>query len=131
MKKYRIPAPPAPSKPYKITVLHKKKEYLVDPNKIPYGRHGIPGSILDIISTIDEDLIDHACGGVQACSTCHIYLESGFDTCNEISDREDDYLEQARGMNLNSRLACCCVPNGEEEVVIKIPEWNRNEVKEK
>jgi len=130
MKKYRVPVPPPPTEKYKIIVELVGKEFEVEPEKIPYGRHGIPGSILDTISTADEALIEHACGGVQACSTCHIIIAKGFDSCNEISDREDDYLEQTPGLTLESRLACCCVPDGSEDIIIRIPSWNRNEVKE-
>ncbi|PCI24694.1 MAG: 2Fe-2S ferredoxin [SAR324 cluster bacterium] len=90
----------------------------------------MPGSILDTISTSNADLIDHACGGVQACCTCHVVVEKGFDTCNEISDREDDYLDETPGLTLKSRLSCACVPDGSEDIVIRIPGWNRNEVKE-
>lgn len=130
MKKYRVPLPPPPKKSYKVTFMPSGIEKTVSPEELPYDRHGLPGSILDIAFSVDDSLIDHACGGVQACSTCHVYIEKGFDTCNEISDREDDYLEKARGVQLNSRLACCCVPSGEEDIIVEIPTWNVNEVKE-
>lgn len=131
MKKYRVPVPPLPEKGYKIHIEETGQEYQVEPEKMPYGKHGIPGSLLNTLSTMNEDLIDHACGGVQACSTCHVVLKKGFDSCNEISEREDDYLDKTPGLTLQSRLACCCVPDGTEDVVISIPSWNRNEVKEK
>lgn len=127
-RRYRIPLPPPLKKNYAVTI--NSTNFQVEPEKLPYSRHGLPGSILDIVSPEHEDMIDHACGGVQACSTCHIYVEKGFDNCNEISDREEDYLEKAPGVKLNSRLACCCVPNGEEDVIIQIPKWNKNEVRE-
>lgn len=130
MRKYRVPCPPAPTKNYKITILPAKIELEVEAEKIPYSRHGLPGSILDIISTHDESLIEHTCGGVQACSTCHVYIEVGLDTCNESSEREEDYLEKAPAIKLNSRLACCVVPDGSQDVTVVIPGWNKNEVKE-
>ncbi len=130
MSKYRIPLPPMPTKKYTITVKNSGQVFEVDPTKLPYGRHGLPGSILDAITARDEDLLDHACGGVQACSTCHIFIEQGLDSCSEISDREDDYLDQTPGLTLNSRLACACVPDGTENIVLTVPDWNRNEVKE-
>jgi len=102
----------------------------VEPQKIPYGRHGLPGSVLDVVSSADSGLIEHTCGGVQACSTCHIYVEQGLGSCNETSEREEDYLEQTPALQLNSRLSCCCVPNGDEDVVVRVPLWNKNEVKE-
>ena len=48
---------------YKLTILHEGKEDVieVDPAKIPYGDHGVPGSILDIAMGHKIGL-DHACG---------------------------------------------------------------------
>ena len=44
-------------------------------------------SILDV--ALDEDIgLHHNCGGVCACSTCHIYLIQGMDSVKEITDKE-------------------------------------------
>ncbi len=130
MRKFRVPLPPPPTKKFKITIKNTGKVYEVDPDKLPYSRHGLPGSVLDVVGSIDEEMIDHACGGVQACSTCHVYITEGLETTNEVSDREQDYVDQARGPRLNSRLACCCVANGSKDLVVDIPSWNINSVKE-
>jgi 2Fe-2S ferredoxin len=130
MAQSQVPPSPLPTKKYKITVRNTGQEFEVDPQKIPYGRNGLPGSILDILLSQDDDLIDHACGGVQACATCHILVEKGLESCSEISDREDDYLDQTPGLALNSRLSCACIPDGTEDITISIPDWNRNEVRE-
>lgn len=53
--------------------------------------------------------LHHNCGGVCACSTCHIYLESGEDFVEELSDKEEDFIDRARNPKLNSRLSCQCV----------------------
>ena len=42
-------------------------EVKVDPENIPYGETGLPGSILDIALGAGID-VEHACGGVCACS---------------------------------------------------------------
>jgi ferredoxin, 2Fe-2S len=110
----------APGKPIEITV---------DPTKVPFGETGLPGSILDIALGHGIDL-EHACGGVCACSTCHIIVKEGLETCNEPTDDENDQLDEAPGLSLQSRLGCQCVPNGEKNLVIEIPEWNKNLVKE-
>ena len=57
-------------------------EVKVDPAKIPYGETGLPGSVLDIALGAGIDL-EHACGGVCACSTCHVIVKEGLDTCPE------------------------------------------------
>ena len=74
--------------------------------------------------------INHSCGGVVGCSTCHIYVHSGLDTSPEPIDEEEDQLDFAPAVQDNSRLACCFVPDGSENVEIEIPAWNRNAVSE-
>jgi 2Fe-2S ferredoxin len=46
------------------------------------------------------------------------------------SDDEEDQLDNAPGLTPTSRLACQAVPNGTCDVVIEIPDWNRNFAKE-
>ncbi len=74
--------------------------------------------------------IEHACGGVCACSTCHIYLEGGEDQVSEPTEAEEDRVEEAPGLQRNSRLACQCEVEGDGPIVIRVPAWNRNAVKE-
>ncbi len=116
-------------KKYQIIFLPMRKVIEVDPAKVPYGRTGLPGSILDIAMSHDLS-VDHACGGVCACSTCHVIVRKGLEFCNEATDDELDMLDDARGLTIESRLACQCVPNGKGDIEVEIPEWNRNLVKE-
>ena len=102
----------------------------VDPAKVPYGHNGLPGSILDISEGIKAGL-DHACGGVCACSTCHVIVKQGLESCNEATDAELDELDEAPGITPKSRLGCQTVPDGTTDIVVEIPEWNKNHVKEK
>lgn len=118
-----------PTQKYKITFLPQNVTIEVDPEKFPYEHNGIPGSILDIALGNGIEM-DHACGGVCACSTCHVVVTEGFDTLNESLDEEEDQLENAPDLKATSRLACQAVPDGTKDVVVQIPEWNRNLVKE-
>lgn len=121
-----------PTKPYTVTFISpdgSTKKVEVQPDKIPYGQTGLPGSILDIALGAGVDL-EHVCGGVCACSTCHVIVKQGLDSCNEGTDDEFDQLEEAPGITLQSRLGCQCVPNGTKEIVIEIPAVNKNLVKE-
>ncbi len=104
-------------------------EVPVDPTKIPYGETGQPGSLLDIAMGAGLD-VEHACGGVCACSTCHVVVKEGLDSCSEATDDELDQLDEAPAITLQSRLACQCVPDGSTNLVVEIPEWNKNLVKE-
>lgn len=114
-----------PTRKYTITFLPGNTTVEVDPAELPYGDHGLPGSILDIALKHGIDL-DHACGGVCACSTCHVIVRKGLDACNEPTDDEEDRLDDAYGLTPNSRLGCQCVPDGTEDITVEVPEWNRN-----
>lgn len=121
-----------PTRKYTLTILDEKgveHAIEVDPAKIPYDDHGLPGSILDICMAHGIEL-DHACGGVCACSTCHVIVKEGGSTCNEATEDEDDQLEEAYGLTAQSRLGCQCVPDGSQNVRIVIPNWNRNLARE-
>jgi 2Fe-2S ferredoxin len=120
---------PKPQKKYKITFRNTKETIEVDPAKIPYDDHGLEGSILEIALAHGIE-IDHACGGVAACSTCHVIVKKGLETCNEAIDEELDQLDNAPMTTFQSRLSCQCVPNGEGDLEIDIPSWNRNAVRE-
>jgi 2Fe-2S ferredoxin len=43
---------------------------------------------------------------------------------------QDDQLDNAVGLTLKSRLASQCVPNGTKKMVVRVPDWNRNLVRE-
>ncbi len=76
--------------------------------------------------------IEHACGGVCACSTCHVYVEGGMDRLAEATEEEEDRVEEAPGIQINSRLSCQCIieKDAGEQIVVRVPAWNRNAVKE-
>ena len=76
--------------------------------------------------------LDHACGGVCACSTCHVKIRTGADSFNESTDDEEDQLDDARDVNLDSRLACQATLESETDEVIEleVPFWNVNLVQE-
>ena len=118
-----------PTQPYKITFLPENKVVEVDPRDLPYSRDGAKGSILEIALGHDVE-IDHSCGGVCACSTCHVIVKEGLESCQEPSDDELDQLDSAPGLTIKSRLACQTVPNGSRDLVVEIPSWNRNLVRE-
>lgn len=74
--------------------------------------------------------IEHACGGVCACSTCHIHIETGMREVTAATEAEEDRVEEAPGLQRNSRLACQCEIVGKGPITIRVPAWNRNAVKE-
>lgn len=72
-------------------------------------------------------VIDHACGGFCACSTCHVIVKEAGESLSEITDPEEDMLENAPGLTLTSRLACQA-RLGMSDVVVLIPAHGKNEV---
>lgn len=47
-----------------------------------------------------------ACGGVCACSTCHVYVEQGAELLSEAEEDEEDILDKAFDVRMTSRLGC-------------------------
>ncbi len=48
----------------------------------------------------------YACGGVCACSTCHVYVHKGAALLSEMEDEENDILDKAFDVRASSRLGC-------------------------
>ncbi len=114
---------------YKITFMPMNVTVEADASTPEPTHDGRPGSILAIANANDID-IDHACGGVCACSTCHVIVSKGMDSMHAAEDGEEDMLDNAPGLTLDSRLACQAVADGSSDLVVEIPNWNRNEVSE-
>jgi 2Fe-2S ferredoxin len=67
--------------------------------------------------------LHHNCGGVCACSTCHIYINTGDGKIEPLNDKEEDFIDRAKNPKLNSRLACQCVMlQNESEINITVPD---------
>jgi 2Fe-2S ferredoxin len=67
--------------------------------------------------------IHHNCGGVCACSTCHVYIEQGESFLEELSDKEEDFIDRARNPRLTSRLGCqCLLHEGEGILKVTVPD---------
>jgi 2Fe-2S ferredoxin len=121
---------PAPAtQKFKITFQPMNVTVEVDPEQIPYGVTGLAGSILDIALS-HGIAIDHSCGGVCACSTCHVIVRQGGDSLSDMIEAEEDQLSFAPGLTPSSRLSCQSVPDGTKDLVVEVPEWNRNAVRE-
>jgi ferredoxin, 2Fe-2S len=122
-----------PARPYTVTFVEEatgeRKTFRMDPAIFPFGEIGLDGSLLAIAQEAGIE-INHSCGGVCACSTCHVYVTEGQKSCSRASEDEEDMLDEAPAVTPDSRLSCQCVPDGSADVVVVIPKWNRNQVKE-
>lgn len=113
-----------------VTFILEDPEGLTDTEQVEWRCMAAKGENLLEVALENGINIEHACGGVCACSTCHVYLEQGSPEVNEADEDEEDRVEEAPGLQRNSRLACQCRLQGEGPVQIRIPAWNRNAVKE-
>jgi ferredoxin, 2Fe-2S len=61
-----------------------------------------------------------ACGGVCACSTCHVHVLRGAQLLSEQEDEEADILDKAFDVRSTSRLGCQSKIVGEGEIEVEI-----------
>ena len=80
-------------------------------------------SLLDVALAHHIDL-QHNCGGVCACSTCHVKIREGADALPEMEDDEADQLDEAEGLALESRLGCQSKILKDVHLVVEIPQLN-------
>ncbi|HEV2990510.1 MAG TPA: 2Fe-2S iron-sulfur cluster-binding protein [Candidatus Angelobacter sp.] len=113
----------------RVTFQPENKTVEFEHGKLPYKDHGKRESFLDI--ALNHGIfLDHACGGNNACTTCHVHVLKGKECLTEMEDDEADRLDMAADLQLNSRLGCQAVVEKPGEIEISIPAWNRNYVQE-
>ena len=79
-------------------------------------------SLLEVILDAGIEL-HHNCGGVCACSTCHIYIKKGAEFLQELSDKEEDFIDRAVSPRIESRLGCKCeLLAGSGAIEINLPD---------
>ena len=79
-----------------------------------------PGTTL--LDAADEAGVElpHNCGGVCACVTCHVWVEEGYGSLPPATEREEDKLDEAVGLNPVSRLACQAAV-GSSDLTVRVP----------
>ena len=113
----------------RVTFLPEGRTVEFEFGAMPWDHHGKPMSFLDVAENFNI-FLDHACGGVCACTTCHVWIKEGAGGLSEAEDDELDRLDMAADQQLNSRLGCQAVISRPGEYVVEIPSWNRNYVSE-
>jgi 2Fe-2S ferredoxin len=113
----------------RVTFLPEGRTVEFEYGTLPYEHHGKPMSFLDVAEN-SGIFLDHACGGVCACSTCHVWIKAGDSGLTPADDDELDRLDMAADQQLNSRLGCQAVITGPGNYTVEIPKWNRNYVAE-
>ncbi len=106
---------------YNITIDFEQKG--LSPVTLPSVEAG--DSLLEIL--LDNGIeLHHNCGAVCACSTCHLYVDKGSEHIQELSDKEEDFIDRAVNPRINSRLGCQCVlEKGTGDIRITIPDQSQ------
>ena len=73
--------------------------------------------------------IEHACEKSCACTTCHVIVREGFGALESASEKEDDLLDKAWGLEMTSRLACQA-RGGTTALTVEIPRYTINHARE-
>jgi 2Fe-2S ferredoxin len=69
--------------------------------------------------------VGSACGGVCACSTCHVYVRQGLTDLSAASDREEDIMDKAFDVRATSRLGCQSRIQRDTTLVVEISRESR------
>lgn len=88
----------------------------------------IGDTICDVLLKNDIE-IEHACDQSCACTTCHVIVRQGFDSLTEPTELEEDLLDQAWGLEAESRLSCQAIVT-ETDLVVEIPKYTINHARE-
>jgi ferredoxin, 2Fe-2S len=67
-----------------------------------------------------------ACGGVCACSTCHVYVREGLDDLSPMEMKEEDRLDSAFDVRPSSRLGCQAQLEAERRYVVEVTRESRD-----
>jgi 2Fe-2S ferredoxin len=97
-----------------------KVTFLPDGNSIEVA----PGTSILQAAKACHAQVGYACGGVCACSTCHVYVREGAESLSEQQENEEDILDKAFDVRASSRLGCQSVI-GDEDVVVEITRESR------
>lgn len=74
--------------------------------------------------------LEHACEMVAACATCHVHVRQGGASLALPDDDENDQLDNAWGLDADSRLACC-VKLRDADLTVELPLHTRNLARER
>lgn len=103
------------------------------PHKIilPYGAEceGKEGETILTIALRNNIKLEHACEQSCACSTCHCIVRKGFFSLSGWSEKEEDILDKAWGLESESRLSCQAII-GKSDIEVEIPLYSLNYITE-
>lgn len=69
--------------------------------------------------------VEHACDMQCACTTCHVYVRKGLSSLIPATEKEEDMLDKAWGLDMDSRLSCQAKLDS-IDIVVEIPKYTIN-----
>jgi len=82
-----------------------------------------PGQSILELALLNNIPLQHDCGGICACTSCHLYVEEGMEFIDDQSRREQAFIERALNPRSNSRLGCQSILlNGYGQITVLLPE---------
>lgn len=109
-----------------------KITFLPHPHLCPNGQtiEATPGQSILEAALAHKIEIEHACDMSCACTTCHVIVRKGYDSLEQPSEREEDLLDRAWGLEPESRLSCQAIV-ADKNLEVEIPKYSINQVSEK
>ncbi|XBC41787.1 MAG: ISC system 2Fe-2S type ferredoxin [Buchnera aphidicola (Kaburagia rhusicola rhusicola)] len=100
------------------------------PHKILLPKGGVfhakKGETILDIALRNNINIEHACNKACVCTTCHCFIKKGYFSLSICQEKEEDILDKAWGVQLDSRLSCQAkIMN--QDVEIEIPVYTINQ----
>jgi 2Fe-2S ferredoxin len=105
---------------------------------LPHPEYCPEGAVIEVASgtSVCDALLDnhvdieHACDRVCACTTCHVLIREGYNSLNELDEKEEDLLDRAWGLEAVSRLSCQAIV-ADTDLVVELPKYTINHAAEK
>jgi 2Fe-2S ferredoxin len=88
-----------------------------------------PGESIIEVLLKNNISIEHACDMQCACTTCHVYVRKGKESLKPAEEKEEDMLDKAWGLDMDSRLSCQARVK-DKDIVIEIPKYTLNQISE-
>ena len=104
----------------------KKHDVLCPEEKVLVAEKGDNLCQLLLNNGID---IEHACEMSRACTTCHVIIQSGYESVEQPDEDEEDLLDRAWGLKAESRLSCQVIVQN-EDLEVEIPRYTINHARE-
>ncbi|WP_343192166.1 ISC system 2Fe-2S type ferredoxin [Buchnera aphidicola (Formosaphis micheliae)] len=78
------------------------------------------GEIILDVALRNNVNINHFCERSCVCTTCHCIIRKGFTSLSDCEEKEEDILDKAWGLEVESRLSCQARV-GNKDLEIEIP----------